>query len=377
MEPTTGASTRAAILIACGLLSGASLFASQGAAAVVTKVADGFATRMLADGTPANHVSRAKAGDDVIYWVQLQDLPVGRIKFRCVIKYGAETIVDESEISEQTEPEGYSICGLDTDSRDFEEGAYSFAVYLEAEKLGEGSIMIEKRSFFGKVSVFRQFKWAMGGLAGIILAIFWIRKKLAGDHEGAAAVFRSKSAAPPAGGPVVIGSRVDDGGHSQEVAAAQAKSSSEAEELRKCGIQYQALIAQADKSKGVEAGRRYLSLLLKARNDTEALKVFKECVAADPAFRLAQAEEVLPLAKAARAASDPQAAVAALRGFDKAYPGNAQIPDVYVFTAKLMAEDLRNKEMAKKILEHVLLKYPGHHLAQEAKRYLQSMPQSG
>ena len=376
MEPRTGARTRAAILIACGLLSVASLFASQGAAAA-SKIADGFATRTLNDGSPGNRVSRAKAGDDVIYWIQSNDLPIGRIKFRCVIKYGAETIVDESEISEQTEPDGYLNCGLDTDSRDFEEGAYTFAVYLETEKLGEGSIAIEKRSFFGKVSVYRQFKWALGALAGIIVAVYWVRKKLAGDHEGAAAIFRSKSAVPPSGDPVVIGSRVADGGHSQEVAAAQAKSAGEADELRKCAAQYQALIAQADKSKAVEAGRRYLSLLLKARNDAEALKVFKECVAADPAFRPAQPEEVLPLAKAARAASDPQAAVAALRGFDKAYPGNAQIPDVYVFTAKLMAEDLRNPAMAKKILEHVLLKYPGHHLAQEAKRYLQSMPPAG
>ena len=67
--------------------------------------------------------------------------------------------------------------------------------------------------------------------------------------------------------------------------------------------------------------------------------------------------------------------MAVLRGFDKLFPGNEAIPEVYVFSAKLMAEDLGNAEMARKILEHVLQKYPGHFVAQEAKKYLQSMPQ--
>src|SRR5262249_1409842 len=110
--------------------------------------------------------------------------------------------------------------------------------------------------------------------------------------------------------------------------------------------------------------------------EAEALKVFKACVAANPAFRLAQPDEVMPLAKAARAAKDPNAAVAAARGVDKAHPGHALIPDVYIFSAKPTAEDLGNIDMARKILQHVMTKYPGHYLAQEAKRYLQSLPQS-
>jgi tetratricopeptide (TPR) repeat protein len=378
MEPTIGASARVAILVACGLPAAASLLASQRASAA-TKIADGFATRMTKNGAPANRVSRAKAGDDVNYWIEWKDVPAGRVTIRCVIKLGSKTISDETDAVDEAESEGFSNCDLDTDTSDFEPGAYTFAQYLDGEKVGEGSIAIEKTSFFttmfGKPSVYRQYKWALGALACVFLAVYWVRKKLAGDHEAAAAVFRPDSAPPVTRETAVIGSRIDDGGHSQEVAAAVAKTAGDAEDLRKCGLQYQALIAQADKSKGIEAGRRYVSLLLKARNVAEALKIFKECIAADPAFRLALPEEVLPVAKAARAAGDPQAAIAALRGFDKAYPGNALIPDVFVFTAKLMAEDLRNPGMAKKILEHVLQRYPGHQLAPEAKRYLQSMPQ--
>jgi hypothetical protein len=151
------------------------------------------------------------------------------------------------------------------------------------------------------------------------------------------------------------------GGGSQAIATGSPPTD-EAQDLHKLGLQYQALMTQAEKSKGLELGRRYLGLLLKARNEPEAVKVFKECIAADPAFRLVQAEEVLPMA------------IAALRGFDKAYPGHGLIPEVFVFSAKLLAEDLHNPEMARKTLQHVMEKYPGHYIAQEAKRYLQTLP---
>ncbi len=84
---------------------------------------------------------------------------------------------------------------------------------------------------------------------------------------------------------------------------------------------------------------------------------------------------MLPVAKAARAAGDSKTAVAAVRGFDKAFPAHALIPDVFVFSAKVLAEDFKNNDMARKILEHVIAKYPGHYLAQEAKTYLKGMPQ--
>ena len=72
--------------------------------------------------------------------------------------------------------------------------------------------------------------------------------------------------------------------------------------------------------------------------------------------------------------ADPNAAIGAMRGFDKLNPGHSAIPEVYLLSAQIMAEDLKNTAMARKILEHVLAKHPGHHVAQEAKRYLQTLP---
>ncbi len=356
-----------------GVLVALVLLASPDASAA-TKVREGFATMVVTDGTslmPRNTVTRAHGGDDVYHWVQWKE-PVPRSNLRCVVK-GPDIDLDETQNFAEAEENGYSICGIGTEDSDG--GTFTFTQYLDGEKVSELSITIEKEPFF-KLSLRRKWKWMMGGLAMIALAGYWVRRKITGDKRSFSQVLGGEAPeqTPEAKGPIVIGSRVGESAQAQVPMTVMAPKTDEAEDLRKLGQQYQMFIAQADKSKGLELGRRYLGLLLKARNDSEAVKVFKECIAADPAFRLAQAEEVLPLAKAARAAGDPQTAGRALRGFDKAFPGHGLIPEVYVFSAKLMAEDLRNPEMARKILRHVLDKHPGHFIAQEAKRYLNSMP---
>ena len=338
-------------------------------AANVTKMREGFATMLLVDGNsliPRNPTTRAQAGDDVYYWIQWKE-PVPKSQLRCVIT-GPDTNIDETEFFLEDQAEGFSVCGMETEDSD--SGTFTFTQYLDGEKVGQSTIFLEKRPFFR--SVRQKWKWMMGGLSLVILAVYWVRRKMTGDTRSLKEVVGGESKAQAAvRDALVIGGKVG-----AAPAAAAAAPGNEADELRKAGLQFQTMIAQPDKAKGLELGRRYAGMLLKAKNESEALKVFKACLAADPAFRLSQAEDVLPLAKAARAAKDPNAAIAAVRGFDKAFPGHAQIPDVFVFSAKLLAEDLGNAAMARKILEHVLQKYPGHYLAQEAKRYLQQMPQS-
>jgi len=341
------------------------------AAPSVTKMREGFATMLIADGTsliPRNPTTRAQAGDDVYYWIQWKE-PVPRSQLRCVIT-GPDTNIDETEFFLEPQAEGFSVCGME--SEDSDSGTFTFTQYLDGEKVGQSTIYLEKRPFFR--SVRQKWKWLTGALGAVILAAYWVRRKMTGDTRSLSDVMGGKESPAKAAArdALVIGSKVG----AAAAAPAAAPPGNEAEELRKAGLQFQTMIGQPDKAKGLELGRRYIAMLLKAKNETEALKAFKACVAADPAFRLSQAEDVLPLAKAARAAKDPHAAIAAVRGFDKAFPGHAQIPDVFVFSAKLLAEDMNNPAMARKILEHVLQKYPGHYLAQEAKRYLQSMPQS-
>jgi hypothetical protein len=328
---------------------------------------DGFATMVVTDGVsliPRNPVSHAHAGDDVYYWIQWKE-PVPRSTLRCVVT-GPDTDIDETENFAEAQDEGFSVCGMETEDSDA--GTFVFQQYLDGELVGERSIVLEKEPFFGKLSMRRKFKWMMGGLAMVLLGGYWVRRKMTGDTRSFKDVMGGEPESRSAAGALRIGARV-------AAPTPMAPRTDEAETLRKAGLQYRALIAQPDKSKGLEAGRAYIGRLLVARDAAEAAKVFKECVAADAAFRL-EPDQVLPVAKAARASGDPQAAVAAVRGFDKANPGHPLIPEVYVFSARLMAEDLQNGAMARKILQHVVEKFPGHHVAPEAKRYLQSLPET-
>ena len=137
-------------------------------------------------------------------------------------------------------------------------------------------------------------------------------------------------------------------------------------------LYHEVLMKQPGAAKAMAHAKRYLAMLLQAERTEDAIALFKECVAVDAAFR-PDADRILKLAKLARGLGDTDAAVAMLRGFDKANPGHPDIPAVYFVSAQMMAEDLGHPDMARRILEHLLARYPGHSIAPEAQRYLQGI----
>jgi hypothetical protein len=327
------------ISLAIAIAFGVALVPLAGHAAAV-KVDEGFSTRIVEDGeeiTAMNRVTRAKTGDTVTYWIAWQDSPGTKQKLRCVVKSGGrEGTVETDETTTIDGHAGDSITTCDAEMESKDVGTFYFAQYIDGELAGERTIFVEKQSFFGKMSAYRKAKWIWGGAFLLVFGGAWLWRKMRGDHEGAAELFGSMGEAKMSGDAVVIGARL------------------QAEESLKA----KAAAAQAAAKPP----------------EPDPLETFRKRLAADPAARPERAEDVLPIAKAARAAGDPNTAIAAVRGFDKAHPGHNLIPDVFVFSAKLLAEDLENPQMARKILEHVTQKYPGHYLAQEARNYLKSMP---
>lgn len=300
-----------------------------------TKVDEGFTTGISRDGRSLKRVARASTDDPVYYFIALGDHKGGPASSRCVVKGGpkGETLVDDTDTWDDQETDVLLFCGMDGDEKELDEGNYTFTLYLNGEQVGERSIGVDKKPFF-KLNVFEKFKWALGALAAVILAIYWVRKKLYGDKTIDAA-FPPKEAAAVANAraSVVIGSNIAGGA-----------------------------MAPREPAKPAEP------------TPDDLLKKFKAILAIDPAAKPMRPEDVLPIVKAARAAGDSKTAVAAVRGFDKANPGHALIPDVYIVSAKIMAEDLKNFGMARKVLEHLIGKYPGHYLAQEARRDLKDLP---
>ena len=330
-------------LIACAAFLAAAI--APMAACAVTKIDEGVSTGLTRRGN-LNRVDAAHTDDAIYYWIKLDENPGPKASTRCVVTGGkiGTTLVDETDKVDEGDGEGYLFCGVDGDEDEVEAGRYTFTIYLDKEKLGEKSLEVTKRSFWSTLTTRRKYKYMMGALSVAIIAFFWVRKKFFGDKtfdEAFKETFKKDEVAAEAAGGVVIGSKVSGAMPGQAAAARPATPAAPP-----------------------------------PPTPDEQYKSFKAKIAADATFRIAKAEEVLPIAKAARAAGDAKTAVSAVRGFDKAFPGHALIPDVFVFTAKVLVDDFKNYDMARKILEHVVAKYPGHHLAQEARNVLKTMPQS-
>ena len=306
-------------------------------AAAPAKLEEGLSTGVTRRGQ-LNRVDKAYTTDQVYYWIRVEGSKEGqRSVTHCVVTDPRGVpIVDSKDAFEGDGEDDYLFCGVDGDDEELAAGSYKFEISLNGEKVGERIVPISEKSFFAGLSSRKKYRYALGVLGLIVLVGGWMMKKVREKKGG-------ETPEPPQGvRGVVIGSNVPAAAMSAAAAPA------------------------AQKAPAAPP----------PPTSEDLAKNFKAKVAADADFRIARAEDVLPIAKAARAAGDSKTAIAAVRGFDKTFPGHALIPDVFVFSAKLLAEDLRNPAMARKILEHVVAKYPGHHLAQEARNYLKGMPQT-
>lgn len=350
------------------ILLSAALFmagASTRSLAAPPKMREGFASRVSAGSgglIPTNTISRGRAYNDVYFFIQWQDA-IPASKLRCVIK-GPDADIDEVE-SFETDAGGYSICGIATDNEDV--GTYRFAQYLNGELVGEMTIDIEAGG--SRTSLRKQFKYWLGVLSLLIIAIYWVYRWKTGDKRSLKQVIGGESKEDQ----VLSEARMQREALRIGSGIAEKPLAEDPNSRKALSAQFRSLINQPDKSPALEVAQRLITQCIKDREETEALGYFRECLAVNPAFRLGRGEDALPIAKAARKAGEVKLAVAALRGFDKSFPGHQNIPDVFVFSAKIMAEDLKNTDMAKKIYQHVMEKYPGHYMAQEAKRGLQAL----
>ena len=317
--------------------------------AAPTKMGEGFATSVASDGTsfiPRDNVNHVQAGQDVAYWIQWKE-PVPRSQLRCTVK-GPGTDIDETENFAEGNAEGYSLCGME--GEDSDGGVYTFTQYLDGVQVGERSITVEAQSFF-KGGIRKRWKTMMTILGAIVFAGYWIRRWKTGDKRSFKDVLEGEAikgsvAAPGKGTKAVKGT-----------AAAAVR------DAMATGGATAATIANVDIPK------------VKPQEDPAALLAdYKKRLAADPSHRPPTAESAFALAKTARKAGDLATAVAALKGFDKAWPGHALVPEVYLFSAQMMASELANPDMARRIAAHILQKYPGHFVAPEAKRLLATLP---
>jgi len=116
--------------------------------------------------------------------------------------------------------------------------------------------------------------------------------------------------------------------------------------------------------------RAYLDLLLQKNLDGEAIQLYGAMREHDPNFAPEKPAQLLQLAKAARQRRDPAQALALVKGFDKRFPDNPEIPAVYFFAAQTLSEDLRKDARAREILTVLLKRYPAHPISDPAQKLL-------
>ncbi len=131
------------------------------------------------------------------------------------------------------------------------------------------------------------------------------------------------------------------------------------------------LIADGDASRLDELSERYLGLLVRSGNLDEALQVLAEETERRAGWQLNEAGLVVPLARRSLERGRFEQAGALLRGFDKRWPGHADLPEVYLLGGRLLAEGARDAAGARRLFEHVIAAYPGSAAAAQARRFLQ------
>jgi hypothetical protein len=133
---------------------------------------------------------------------------------------------------------------------------------------------------------------------------------------------------------------------------------------------YHKLLLLADKKeRALDHGRRYLSTLLRLARDDLAFDLFKRLRELDEGFQ-PEPEQVLRLAEIAFRRRDAALVLALVRGFDRHNPRHADVPGVYLLSARVLSEHYRKDAAASVLLRRLRQQFPDHPLASEAEAYL-------
>lgn len=118
-------------------------------------------------------------------------------------------------------------------------------------------------------------------------------------------------------------------------------------------------------------GCTYITLLLKQQAVSEALKVYKNCVAKVPEFTVPSAVTTVSLAKTAFKQQEHDLALKMLRGFDKRFVDHPLIPTAFALIVRVLQEGLHQPKQAQAVFAGLQRLYPNDPHTQEVARILQ------
>jgi tetratricopeptide (TPR) repeat protein len=127
-----------------------------------------------------------------------------------------------------------------------------------------------------------------------------------------------------------------------------------------------------DKDKIAQHTTEYMQLLLNQPkvNKGTIIGIYADCLKVVPDYFYPNAAVAVDLAKTAQELFKYNDALAILNNFAKNYPNSDQFPYAYFIVAQLFVDHKQQEAQAKKILQALLTKYPGHELTEKIQDYL-------
>ncbi|WP_432721033.1 tetratricopeptide repeat protein [Jeongeupia wiesaeckerbachi] len=119
------------------------------------------------------------------------------------------------------------------------------------------------------------------------------------------------------------------------------------------------------------AANHYLAALQHAGKPGQGLSVVESVRLRLADFQPAGGELAVRLAQLAREQHKPALAISLLRGFEKRYPGNAEIASAMLLGARILCEHRGDDAQARKLLQALIARFPQHAARPEAEKLLQ------
>jgi hypothetical protein len=115
--------------------------------------------------------------------------------------------------------------------------------------------------------------------------------------------------------------------------------------------------------------REWIGVLLAQDKDRRAVDVARECLDLEPAFELANPDDVARVAQKAVDLGATQVALKLLSAFIKSHPRHRDVPRNALLAARVLAERMGKDDIAKKLLDQVTERFPNDALAPEIRVY--------
>ena len=126
----------------------------------------------------------------------------------------------------------------------------------------------------------------------------------------------------------------------------------------------------------LDHAQRYIPLLLRSGQSSDAIKAFQTCRSKDADFALQDAAATLNLAKAAWNGGDAAQALAVLQGFDRRFKDHDSVPAAYELVARVLLQGLNRTDMALRVLATLESRHPDTEATRETRWLLRNhLPQ--